>query len=81
MRKKRKLQVFIPETLDARLRKAAQHQRISVSEWVRRALDQALREGGTKGARFEDPLGRLASLGGPTADIERMLAEIGWGRK
>jgi ABC-type cobalamin transport system ATPase subunit len=71
-----RLQVLIPESLDARLTKAAQRRRLSKGEWVRRALEQALAEGPPE----LDPLERLAALDGPTADIEQMLAEIEVGR-
>ena len=71
-----RLQVLIPPELDGRLRKAAQRSRVSKGEWVRRAIEQSLRE--HRAAR--DPLARLSSLGAPTADIERMLAEIEAGR-
>ena len=70
-----RLQVLIPETLDARLRKAAQRRSQSKGEWVRRALERALADDG--GA---DPLDRLARLEAPTGDIDRMLAEIEAGR-
>ncbi len=70
-----RLQVLIPERLEARVRKAAQRCRISKGEWVRRAIEHALAEG-----TGPDPLSRLAGLGGPTADIEQMLAEIEAGR-
>ena len=71
-----RLQVLVPPGLDARVRKAAQRQGISKGEWVRRVLEEAL----TKEKRGPDPLARLASLGAPSADIERMLAEIEAGR-
>jgi hypothetical protein len=71
-----RLQVLIPESLEARLAKAAQRRRLSKGEWVRRAIEQALAEG----AHEPDPLERLAALGGPTADIDQMLAEIEAGR-
>ncbi len=71
-----RLQVLIPESLEARLAKAAQRRRLSKGEWVRRAIEQALAEG----PREPDPLDRLAALGGPTADIDQMLAEIEAGR-
>jgi metal-responsive CopG/Arc/MetJ family transcriptional regulator len=64
-----RLQVLIPEELDMQLRKAARRNRVSTSEWVRRALRQSV-----------DPVARLASLNAPTADIEQMLSEIGCGR-
>jgi hypothetical protein len=64
-----RLQVLIPEDLDMQLRKAAQRNRVSKAEWVRRALRQSV-----------DPVARLASLNAPTADIEQMLSEIVCGR-
>lgn len=71
-----RLQVLIPESLEARLAKAAQRRRLSKGEWVRRAIEQALAEG----PPGPDPLDRLAALGGPTADIDQMLSEIEAGR-
>ena len=71
-----RLQVLLPEGLDARLRKAAQRSRMSKGQWVRRAIEQALASGQVE----PDPLARLASLGAPTADIDQMLAEIEAGR-
>lgn len=71
-----RLQVLIPERLDARVRKASQRSRISKGEWVRRAIERALAEEGSA----PDPLMQLASLGAPTADIDQMLAEIEAGR-
>ena len=71
-----RLQVLIPESLEARLAKAAQRRRLSKGEWVRRAIEQAL----TEGPREPAPPARLAALGGPTADIGQMLAEIEAGR-
>ena len=73
----KRLQVLIPDGLDARVQKAAQRTRLSKGEWVRRALERALAE------RREDadPVSRLARLGGPTGDIGQMLAEIDAGRR
>jgi Ribbon-helix-helix protein, copG family len=71
-----RLQVLIPEGLDARITKAAQRRRVSKGEWVRDAIEQVL----DAGPREVDPLQRLESLGAPTADIEQMLAEIEAGR-
>ena len=70
-----RLQILVPESLNSRIRKAAQRQRVSSGEWVRRAIEQALRTSAP-----EDPLEKLARLGGPTADIGQMLAEIEAGR-
>ena len=72
-----RLQVLIPDGLDSRVAKAAQRQRISKGEWVRRAIEHSL----SAGPREIDPLTRLESLGAPTADVEQMLAEIEAGRR
>ena len=69
--------MLIPEELDKRVRKAAQRGRVSKGEWVRRALEESLKQGG-KGNR--DPVARLAALNAPTADLEQMLAQIEDGR-
>ena len=74
-----RLQVLIPPQLDARLRKAAQRSRVSKGEWVRRAIEDALRRR-TRRPAPADPLARLASMDAPTGDIDRMLAEIESGR-
>ena len=71
-----RLQVLIPEALDAHISKAAQRQRLSKGAWVRRALERALEAPELSG----DPLERLSSLGAPTADIAEMLSEIESGR-
>lgn len=74
-----RLQVLIPAELDAQLEKAAQRSRVSKGEWVRRALMESLRQA-DRGQSPADPLARMASLNGPVADIEQMLAEIEAGR-
>jgi len=71
-----RLQVLIPDGLDARIRKAAERRGLSKGEWVRNAIERALEAG----IREPDPLQHLASLGAPTADIDQMLAEIQAGR-
>ena len=71
-----RLQVLIPEELDARIRKAADRDRISKGEWVRRAIEAMLRSG-PGGA---DPLARLSGLEAPTGDIGQILGEIEAGR-
>ena len=70
-----RLQILVPESLDRRIRKAAQRRRLSTGAWVREALEAALQEKATA-----DPLDRLAALGAPTGDIAQMLAEIEAGR-
>ena len=71
-----RLQVLVPERLDARVRKAAQLGRMSKGEWVRRAIERAL----DNPLAAPDPLARLGGLGAPTGDIDQMLAEIEAGR-
>ena len=71
----RRLQVLIPESLDRRIRNAAQRRRLSTGAWVRQALEQALKED-----RTVDPLERLSGLAAPTGDMDQMLAEIDSGR-
>lgn len=71
-----RLQVLIPASLDARVRKAAQRSRLSKGAWVRRAIERALADGRTTA----DPVARLGSLGAPTGDIDQILAEIDAGR-
>ena len=73
-----RLQVLIPEDLDMQLRKAAQRNRVSKGEWVRRALRQSIAP--AKRGKASDPVARLASLNAPTADIEQMLSDIESGR-
>lgn len=70
-----RLQVLMPESLERRIRKAAQRSRLSTGAWVRQALERTLREGPAA-----DPLDQLGRLGGPTGDIDQMLAEIEAGR-
>lgn len=74
-----RLQILVPEGLDARIAKAAQRSRVSKGEWVRRALTAALSE--SSDGHVPDALARLSSLGAPTADIDQMLAEIEAGRR
>jgi hypothetical protein len=71
-----RLQVLIPERLAARLRQAAQRNRVSQGEWVRRKIERALDDERVA----SDPLAALAELEAPTADLEQMLAEIETGR-
>lgn len=72
-----RLQVLIPEELDAEVRKAAGRRRLSMGEWVRRAIDRALDEERAVG----DPVATLAALDAPTGDVAQILAEIEAGRR
>ncbi len=71
-----RLQVIVPAELDRTVRHAARRRRLSTSAWVRQAIERQL----AAERPAEDPLERLASLGAPTADIDRMLLEIESGR-
>jgi hypothetical protein len=75
-----RLQVLIPEELDTKIEKAAQRNQTSKGAWVRRAIEDALERGSGGETRGSDPLARLASLGGPTADVDDMIAQIESGR-
>jgi len=74
-----RLQVLIPPELDAQLQKAAQRNRMSKGEWVRRALEDSLRRSEKLG-KGSDALARLASLKAPVSNIDKMLSEIEAGR-
>ena len=74
----KRLQVLIPEELDARLRKAAERGRVSKGEWVRRAIEERLERQAAK--LPADPLAALERLEAPTGDIEAILAEVERGR-
>ena len=72
-----RLQVLISSQLDAELRKAAQRNRVSKGEWVRRVVQESVRG---KGRANADPMTRLGSLNAPTGRIKQMLSEIEAGR-
>jgi len=74
-----RLQVLIPEELDARIQKAAQRRRLSKGAWVRLVIEDALARRSSD-PPMHDALARLASLNAPTADIDDMIAEIESGR-
>ena len=71
-----RLQVIIPDSLDRRIRKAAQRSRQSTGAWVRDAIERHLNEA----KQSIDALEQLKALGAPTGDIDQMLAEIESGR-
>jgi hypothetical protein len=71
-----RLQVLVPESLQRRIRKAAQRSRLSTGAWVRQAIERELAADRPAG----DALDRLGALGAPTGDVEQMLAEIEAGR-
>lgn len=71
-----RLQILIPESLAARLRKAAQRARTTRSQFVRDAIERALEHE----SAAPDPVAALGDLDAPTADIDRMIEEIEDGR-
>lgn len=72
----RRLQVLVPESLERRIKKAAQRRRLPAGAWVREAIERHLDEARPS----SDALERLKALGAPTGDLEQMLAEIDAGR-
>lgn len=76
-----RLQVLIPPEMDAQIDKAAQRTRMSKGEWVRRAIQEALRPPTGKAAQWEDPVAKLAKLGAPTGDVGAMIAQIERGKR
>ncbi len=68
--------MLVSPGLDARVRKAARRQGVSVGQWVREVIERALADPRSA----VDPLDALSRLGGPTGDIDQMLAEIEAGR-
>jgi hypothetical protein len=77
----RRLQVLIPEELNARVEEAARRGQTSKAAWVRRAIEAALERRSGPEPLVVDPLARLASLNAPTADIEGMITEIEFDRR
>ena len=71
-----RLQIVVPPDLERTVRHAAQRRRLSMSAWVRQAIERQL----AAERPSEDALDRLARLDAPTADIDTMLAEIETGR-
>jgi hypothetical protein len=76
-----RLQVLVPEGLDARVRKAAQRARVSKGEWVRRAIESALSHSPCGDSSAPDPVSQLSALNGPATDIQQILDEIHAGRR
>lgn len=68
--------MLVPESLERRIKKAAQRRRLPAGAWVREAIERHLDEARPS----SDALERLKALGAPTGDLEQMLAEIDAGR-
>jgi hypothetical protein len=76
----KRLQVILQDPEYREVKRAARSRQMSIAEWVRQALGQAHRREpvGRVGKKLE--VIRAAARGDyPTADIDRMLAEIEMG--
>ena len=76
----KRLQVILKDPEYREIKRAARARQMSIAEWVRQALQQAHRREplGSAGKKLE--VIRTATRGDyPTADINRMLAEIEMG--
>jgi elongation factor P hydroxylase len=73
----KRLQVLLPEAEMAEIQRIARREKVTVGEWVRRALRDAREQ-----KPLNDPevklqaIRRAAEFSFPTADIEQMLSEI-----
>jgi hypothetical protein len=73
----KRLQVLLPDQEMAEIRKLARRERLTVGEWVRRALREARQQKPAHDAHVKlNAIRRAAGFSFPTADIDRMLAEI-----
>ena len=72
-----RLQVVLEASELREIQKAARRDRLTVSEWVRRCLrDARRRQPGRDSGRKLQAIRAAAHHAFPTADIDRMLAEI-----
>ncbi len=72
-----RLQVVLEASELREIQKAARRDRLTVSEWVRRSLrDARRRQPGRDSGRKLQAIRAAAHHAFPTADIDRMLAEI-----
>jgi hypothetical protein len=73
----KRLQVLLPEPEMAEIQELAERERVSVGEWVRRALrDARSRQSSIDTQSKLKSVRRAAEYSFPTADIHQMLAEI-----
>jgi len=73
----KRLQVILKDTEYRQIQRAARSRHMSIAEWVRQALALARQREplGSAGKKLE-VIRTAARLDYPTADIDRMLAEI-----
>jgi hypothetical protein len=73
----KRLQILLDEEELVEIRRAARRQRTNVSDWVRQALRQARRSEPQGSASRKIEVIRTAARNQfPTAELDRMLAEI-----
>jgi hypothetical protein len=73
----KRLQVIVKDSASREIKRAARARRISIAEWVRQAIDQALCQEPVGAAGKELDIIRAAARGDcPTADIDRTLGQI-----
>ena len=73
----KRLQVILQDPEYREIQRAARSQRLSLAEWVRRALESARRQQPAgNGSKKLDSVRRAAQHEFPTADIDQMLEEI-----
>ena len=72
----KRLQVLVSEEELGKYKRVAFRQELSVGEWVRRTLYQAVREGDVKPAEQKlAAIEEAMKLNLPTSDIEQMIRE------
>jgi hypothetical protein len=73
----KRLQVLLPDTEMSEIQRLANHEHLTVGEWVRRALREAQSLKPTIDAETKlKAVRRAVQFSFPTADIEQMLREI-----
>jgi hypothetical protein len=73
----KRLQVILQDPEYREIQRVARAQRLSIAEWVRRALENARRrEPSGDAGRKLDAIRAAARHAYPTADIDEMLAQI-----
>jgi hypothetical protein len=74
----KRLQLILKDSEHREIQRVARSRRMSIVEWVRQALDLARRRGPGAGVGKKLEVIRAAARHDfPSADIDRMLAEIG----
>jgi hypothetical protein len=73
----KRLQVLLPDQEMAEIQRVARRERVTVGEWVRRALREArARRPVSEPEAKLKAIRRAAEYSFPTADIDQMLSEI-----